>query len=613
MGIHSFGIPSVGRYRDMSPRRETTSLRNLWRYLAFSLPYKWSLGAGIVTGIIRVGLGLFLPWLTKYMLDDVCVPLLNHKIDAAVAWSRVTTFTELLLGVLVVHGVVTLGRWYYPNQAAANALRDIRFNLFRHLQRLSLGFHHQRPTGAMVARLIADVEVAQNAFDAIFIQLSQQVMNASVVSCVLFSMDWRWGLVTFAATPLFLITTRLIRHPMRRATRQQRETIARMSGIVQERFSMIREVQAFTAEDHEEQQVLDQAEILRQHTLRQRLLHAIMVASSEITRTLAMAAVVLYGVYRIIQGDPAVTVGTITLFSAYSTRILGPLEFFAELYTALQISAAAADRVFEFFDTDPDIKDSPGAKPLELSAPPTVRFQHVCFSYPTEKPVVVLEDIDFEIPPGSKIVLVGPSGGGKSTMMSLVPRFYDVQRGKVTINGKDIREVTVQSLREAIGVVPQEPVLFSGTIRENIRYGRRDASEEDIYAAARAANAEEFIQALENGYETIVGERGVGLSGGQVQRVAIARAFLRDPAVLIMDEPTSNLDATSESLVMAALDRLAKGRTTFIIAHRLSVARDADRIFVIKDGRIVESGRHEELLDQCGAYWTLWQRQIGEL
>ncbi|HUU59009.1 MAG TPA: ATP-binding cassette domain-containing protein, partial [Phycisphaerae bacterium] len=267
---------------------------------------------------------------------------------------------------------------------------------------------------------------------------------------------------------------------------------------------------------------------------------------------------------------------------------------------------------FDFFDTEPDITDKQGAAPLSLAGPPAVRFEHVHFAYPTIRPVVVLEDIDFLVPPGSKIVLVGESGGGKSTLMSLLPRFYDVQQGRVLLNGQDVRDVTVRSLRQAIAVVPQESVLFSGTIGENILYGRRDAKERDVRAAAQAANAEEFILAMDDAYETVVGERGVGLSGGQIQRIAIARAFLKDPAVLIMDEPTSNLDATSESLVMAALDRLAKGRTTFIIAHRLSLARDADRIMVLEKGRIVESGRHDELLERRSFYYNLWQRQVGE-
>ncbi|KKK84352.1 hypothetical protein LCGC14_2784220, partial [marine sediment metagenome] len=305
------------------------------------------------------------------------------------------------------------------------------------------------------------------------------------------------------------------------------------------------------------------------------------------------------------------TLGMLPMFFMYTQRVLRPINFFARLYTRLQRSASAADRVFDFFDTEPDIRDKPDAEALVLVTAPAVRFERVSFSYPTDKPAVVLKEIDFEVPAGTRAVLVGESGAGKSTLMSLLPRFYDVQAGRVLIDGRDVRDVKVRSLRKAIAVVPQEPVLFSGTIRENIHYGRPKATEQEVRAAAVAANAEEFILQTENGYDTVIGERGVGLSGGQIQRIAIARAFLKDPSVLIMDEPTSNLDATSEELVMSALGRLARGRTTFIIAHRLSLARDADMIIAIDQGRVVEMGTHDELLAAGGVYAGLWRRQIG--
>jgi len=579
--------------------------------MRFSLPYWPSLAGGMVTGLVRMGLTLFMPWYVKYIIDDVAKPFLDGQIAAAEVWSRMGWVSALLGGIMAVHCVATLGRFYFPYRAAASAIRDIRFGLFSHLQRLSLGFHAKRPTGGIVARVIADVEAAQQAFDMILIQLSQQILRAAVITVILFWLDWQWALVAFVTTPLFLITTRLVRRPMRRATRKQRETVERISGLVQERVAMIREVQSFTAERHEERQVLDEAETLRRHTLRQRLLAGLLHAATEITRFLGLAAVLLFGVYRITTGGGAATIGALPLFYMYTAQILHPMQFFADLYTRLQIAAAAADRVFDFFDTEPDITDRPGAQPLALQQVPAVRFEHVLFSYPTDRPVVVLKDIDLEVPPGSKVVLVGESGGGKSTLMSLLPRFYDVQAGRILLDGTDIRDVKVRSLRRAIAVVPQEPVLFSGTIRENIHYGRRNADEADVLAAANAANAEPFILELESGYDSMLGERGVGLSGGQIQRIAIARAFLKDPAILIMDEPTSNLDATSESLVMEALDRLAKGRTTFIIAHRLSLARDADTIVVLDQGRIVETGAHDELLQRRGFYYALWQRQIG--
>jgi len=597
--------------RQESTQPESVSLRDLWRFLAFSLPYwPWLVG-GVLTGLARLWLGLFMPWYVKFVIDDVGRPLVDGRIAPAEAWGRVGWISLLLGGVMIVHWAATLGRFYFPHRAAANAIRDVRFKLFSHLQRLSLGFHTQRPTGGLVARVIADVEAAQQAFDMIMVQLSQALLRASAILVILFWMDWQWALVSLAATPIFVVTTRLLRRPMRRATRRQRETVERMSGLVQERFSMIREVQSFTAEPHEARQVLDEANELRRHTLRQRLLGGVLHSASEITRFLGLSVVLTFGIYRIASGDGRATIGSLPMFYMYTAQLLQPMQFFASLYTRLQVAAAAADRVFDFFDTEPDITDRLDAGPLQLDGAPAVRFEGVSFCYPADRPVVVLREIDFEAPPGAKVVLVGPSGGGKSTLMSLLPRFYDVMAGRVLVGGQDVRDVWLRSLRRAIAVVPQEPVLFSGTIRENIQYGRQDATFEEIRAAARAANAEQFILETDDGYDTEVGERGVGLSGGQVQRVAIARAFLKQPAVLIMDEPTSNLDATSEHLVMEALDRLAEGRTTFIIAHRLSVARDADRIIVLDKGRLVEQGRHEELLRLRGAYARLWDRQVG--
>jgi subfamily B ATP-binding cassette protein MsbA len=594
--------------------RENVSLTSLWRFMGYLKPYWRSLTGGIVTGLQRMVLHLSMGLFLERSINWVGTPYIQNEITFETAWTRMGWMIAIMAVLLIQHFFASLGRTYLSQRAAASATRDIRFDLFSHLQRLSLGFHTQRATGGIVARVIADVESAQQAYDLVLIQMGQHIMRALVILVILLWMDWQWALVAFAFTPLFALTTHLVRKPMRQATRQQREKVEQMSGLVQERFSMIREVQSFNAEAYEDRQVLGQAEQVRQHTMRQQLYNGLMMGGTEDTRFLCLVVVVTFGIYRMttLPTDAAQNVvGFLPAFYMYTMQALHPMQFFANLYTQMQMAAAAADRVFQFLDTEPDIVDKGHEQPLPVSRAPKVEFDRVSFAYPTDEPVVVLHDVSFTVPGGSKAVLVGGSGAGKSTLMSLIPRFYDVQQGAIRVDDTDIRDATIQSLREATGIVPQEPVLFSGTIRENIQYGRRDASEADIHAAAKMANAAPFIEALEHGYDTLVGERGIGLSGGQIQRVAIARAFLKDPPILIMDEPTSNLDANSEALVMDALDRLAQGRTTFIIAHRLSLAREADVIIALDEGRVIEMGTHDQLLDRDGLYADLWQRQVG--
>ena len=591
---------------DTSQLPDDQGLRNLWRFMAFSRPYWFWTLVGSVTGLIRMVLQLYMPVISKYVVDRVLMaPGLDYPQRLHILWTIMLPF----LCWLAVHGVATLGRIYWSQVAAMNAIRDIRFQLFDHLQRLSLSFHYKRPTGEIISRLMNDVGTAQYIFDLVLIQLLQQVLIAVVILVLLFTHDWVWALVCLSTLPIYLITTRLVHRPMRRISREVLESTSRMSGQVYERMAMIREVQAFTAEIHEKRKVRREVETLKNYALRQQMLNAFLVGASEITRYLGTAIMLSFGVFRVLSHHA--TVGDLLLFSGYLTIMLQPLEFFSNLFVQLHSTAAAADRVFEVLDTDPAIRDSAGAKRLVARHPPRVEFVQVHFSYPSVSPVVVLNDISFVTQPGYRVVLVGESGAGKSTLMNILPRFYDVQQGQILIDGQDVRAVTLRSLRRAIGIVPQEPVLFTGTIWENILYGRRDAPEADVRAAACAANADTFIRELPAGYETIVGERGVGLSGGQIQRIAIARAFLKDPAVLIMDEATSNLDAVSEAQVLEALGRLAVGRTTFIIAHRLSVAREADLILVLQAGQIAESGTHEELLARGGIYRELWDRQMS--
>ena len=589
------------------------SLRNLWRFMAFTKPYWGWLVLGVVTGLLRMVLPLYMPYFIKHAIDQVAAKFASGELTAVEAWARVLHSLPLLAAIMAMHVVVTLGRLYFPYRAAANAIRDVRFQLFAHLQRLSLSFHHQRPSGAIISRVISDVYTAQNTFDMLLIQGSQTTMQAIVIAGFLLYRDWQWALVSMATVPLFILTTRALRKPMHTASREVLEATERMSGHLAERLAMIREVQSSTAEAQERGRMREHAEQLREKVLRQRWFTGLLTASSEITRYVGLVIVVVFGVHRVLDG--AATVGDVTAFFLYVGMLLYPVEFLSGLWAELHSAAAAADRVFEFFDTVPDIQSARGAIVLTPRRPPPVRFEQVSFAYPTHPERLVLRGVDLVVEPGWRVVLVGGSGAGKTTVLSLLPRFFDVSAGRILIDGHDVREATIKSLRQSIGIVPQEPVLFAGSIRENIMYSRPTASEAEMLAAARAANVVGFVEDLPGGegFDAVVGERGVGLSGGQVQRIAIARAFLKDPAILIFDEATSNLDAHSEALVLEAMDRLAAGRTTFVIAHRLSVARGADLVVVLEHGQVVERGRHEELLDRRGAYFELWQRQVGDV
>jgi subfamily B ATP-binding cassette protein MsbA len=583
-----------------------SGLQNLWRFLAFIKPYRvWMIGA-CIAGLVRMVLPLYMPTFVKNVVDRVLVVKgLSTDQRLQVLWSLL----PLLGFILLIHVGATLGRVFWTQVAATNAVRDIRQHLFDHVQRLSLEFHSERPTGAIISRVVNDVATAQTSFDLLFIQASQNILQAVVITGYLFWRDWQWALVSLVTIPFFIGTTVLLKGHVREASRQVLEANSRISGYVAERMTMVREVQSFTAEDYERRRIKGQVRLLRGYTLRQYFLSAVLLASSEITRTMGLVVMLIFGVYRVLNGHA--TVGDVTAFYLYVTMMLTPVEFFSNLYANIQSSAAAADRVCEFLDATPMVKDEPNCTALCTQCPPSVTFENVTFAYPNDPDNLILKDVTVEVQPGWRVVLVGGSGSGKSTLMNLLLRFYDPQQGRVLIDNQDIRHVFTHTLRQTIGIVPQHSMLFRGTVRDNILYGRRDAGEDEMREAARNANAEDFILQLPQGYDTPVGERGVGLSGGQVQRIAIARAFLKNAPIMILDEATSNLDATSEALVLEALERLSEGRTTFIIAHRLSVARTADLVVDMQNGEVVEQGTHEELIEHGHAYRELWEQQMA--
>jgi subfamily B ATP-binding cassette protein MsbA len=589
------------------------NFRCLWRYIGLALPYWWNFLLGAAGGMGRQVHGLYVPWMMAYLIDAVGTPYLKGMLKTSEVWSRTGWVMVLFADLLVFHVLMTMARFYFPYQGSGSVSRDLRKDLFAHLQGLSLAFHTQRPAGAQVARVMADVDAAQGIYDSLFIQLTQQLFTGVWVAVALLLKDWQWAVVVLIATPAFAMVARSIGKPLRLATRMYRQSFEGASAQAQERLAMVREVQAFTAENREEESIRGRFDALRKWTVRLGLLGGGFLGASEIARFLGTALVIAFGIYGIVHHRPGVTAGSLWLFVTYTDKLLFPIEYFADLYTRLQTAAAPADRIFEFLDTPPAIRDLPGAHKLEPQGALPVQFDAVSFAYPSKPSVMVLREVSFSVPAGARVVMVGESGAGKSTLASLLPRFYDVLTGRILIDGQDLRHFQLKSLRQALGIVPQDPVLFAGTIADNIRYGRPEASLEEVRQAIRDANAEQFVLEMEHGLESQIGERGVGLSGGQIQRLAIARAFLKNPPLLILDEPTSNLDASSESQIMEALERLSRGRTTFVIAHRLSLGRDADMIISLDRGRLAEIGTHEDLLARDGVYRHLWLQQMGDV
>ncbi len=584
-------------------------MRNLLRFLKYSKPYWLMLLVALVASVARMVMSTYMPYYAGKVVDFAIEAFDKGTITGTAAWDQIRTLTYWFAGLLILHVFFTIGRVHLPQRASAAIIRDIRHQLFAHLQRLSLGFHTSRPSGAIASRVITDVQSAQTSMELGVIVTCQASLQMLIIAIVMLVLNWQWALISFAVVPVFFLTTHFLARPMQEASERMLASTEKMSGHVNERFGMIREVQSFGTEHKEQEQVWEHTETLRGHSVRHSLFSGMLVAGGEGTQFLGLAIVLLSGVY--LASQEQISAGKIMMFYLYTQRLFTPVQWLTAAYGQTQIAISATGRIFEFFDTEPKIQNAPHASEMDLQYPPAVQFSGVRFSYPADTPQIVLDDMSFEVPGGSRVVLVGPSGGGKSTTLSLLPRFYDVQGGQIFINNQDIRDVTVGSLRKMIGIVPQEPVLFTGTIRDNILYGSPDADENAMLRAATSANAHDFIMEQPDGYDTVVGERGVGLSGGQIQRIAIARAFLKNPPILILDEPTSNLDAVSETLILEAIDRLAAGRTTFVIAHRLSVARSADVILFIEDGRLVEQGTHEQLLARKGAYHDLWTRQVG--
>ncbi|WP_293927373.1 ABC transporter ATP-binding protein [Metasolibacillus sp.] len=573
------------------------------RYMRFVKPYTWELILTIIIGILKFAIPLFIPLLIQIVIDDIIGSNTLTQVE------KTTQLVYWLGGTLIVFFIIRPPIEYYRQYFAQNVsnkvLFDIRKELYTHLQKLSLKYYSNTRAGEVISRIINDVEQTKNFIMIGLMNLWLDLVTILIAVAIMLTLDVKLTLVALISFPLYAFSVKYFFGKLRDLTRKRSQALAGVQSYLHERVAGISIIKSFTLERHE-QKIFDETngEFLDKALDHSRWNAKSFAVVNTIT-DMAPLLVIGYAGYQVIHDN--LSLGVMVAFIAYIERLYGPLRRLVSSSTTLTQSIASMDRVFELFDEKYDIVDQKEAQPLKNVAG-QVTFQDVVFRYEDEGENV-LQNINFNIQAGETAAFVGMSGGGKSTIVSLISRFYDVQSGAVVIDGKDVQEVTLESLRSQIGIVLQDNILFSDSVRHNILMGKPDATEEEIIAAAKAANAHDFIMNLPNGYNTQVGERGVKLSGGQKQRIAIARVFLKNPPILVLDEATSALDLESEALIQESLERLAHNRTTIIIAHRLSTITHADKIFVIEHGQLVEEGNHEQLMEQQGAYYNLFQVQ----
>jgi ABC-type multidrug transport system fused ATPase/permease subunit len=608
--------------RDPKKEREA-----MLRFLAYLKPHVPLFLVATLCGIANYAIAALVPSVTGYVMDrflshasasavhkgrvnpvyPVMDRILNRYAPHAGAMGRVDMLLGLVIILLFCAGLIIFTRGFLANVGGQRVIFKLRNDLYEHIQGLSLSFFHQNRSGSIVSRLTSDIALAQNFIGNSCTLLWMDSISVIGIIAYLFLLSPPMALVSVTVLPLWVCSVRFFGQRIRKSSHAVQEGLSELSGQVQEKVAGVTVVQAFAREKRETRLFHRMHRSLYDRQINTVRLQAGNMMASNVLTSIAPMTVLLFGAHEVLSGR--MTLGTMMTFYLILGMFYMPLQRLTDLAAVIANAGAAIERIFEIFDTQPDIQDAPDAAALPARIEGRVDLRDVTFGYDPEQPI--LKNVSLEIRPGEVVAFVGPSGAGKSTLVNLIPRFYDVTSGAICVDGQNIARVKVKSLRQNIGMVLQDNILFTGTIRDNILYGRPGANDAEIVEAALAANAHEFILSLPDGYQTEIGERGTKLSGGQKQRLAITRAFLRDPRILILDEATSALDSESENLIQAALNRLMVGRTTLIIAHRLSTIMHADKIVVMDQGRIVETGTHADLLANQDLYYDLYMAQFS--
>lgn len=573
------------------------------RYLQFVKPYKYRIFATIIVGIIKFGIPMLIPLLIKYAIDGV---INNHALTTDEKVHHLTIAIGIALFIFViVRPPIEFIRQYLAQWTSNKILYDIRKKLYNHLQALSARFYANNQVGQVISRVINDVEQTKDFILTGLMNIWLDCITIIIALSIMFFLDVKLTLAALFIFPFYILTVYVFFGRLRKLTRERSQALAEVQGFLHERVQGISVVKSFAIEDNEAKNFDKKNTNFLTRALKHTRWNAYSFAAINTVTDIGPIIVIGVGAYLAISGS--ITVGTLAAFVGYLELLFGPLRRLVASFTTLTQSFASMDRVFQLIDEDYDIKNGVGAQPIEIKQG-RIDIEHVSFQY-NDNEAPILKDINLSIEKGETVAFVGMSGGGKSTLINLIPRFYDVTSGQILIDGHNIKDFLTGSLRNQIGLVQQDNILFSDTVKENILLGRPTATDEEAVEAAKMANAHDFIMNLPQGYDTEVGERGVKLSGGQKQRLSIARIFLNNPPILILDEATSALDLESESIIQEALDVLSKDRTTLIVAHRLSTITHADKIVVIENGHIVETGTHRELIAKQGAYEHLYSIQ----